>query len=89
MWRSRGDIAIRHTWWISSPNRGSLPFTSFPARIAALEAEQAQLGQRLADPELYRSDAAAVKTLKARYGEIEEQLLQLLERWESLEARAK
>ena len=62
---------------------------ALPARIGALEAEQAELTQRLADPQLYRSEAAAVKALKARYTEIEEQLLQLLERWESLEARGK
>ena len=60
-----------------------------PTRIAGLEAEQAELGERLADPDLYRSDATAVKTLRARYGEIEEQLLRLLERWELLEAKSK
>jgi len=62
---------------------------ALPARIGALEAEQAELTQRLADPQLYRTDASAIKALKARYAEIEEQLLQLLERWESLEAKGK
>jgi len=62
---------------------------ALPTRVAALEAEQAELGRRLADPSLYRSGASEIKTLKARYGEIEAQLLQLLERWEWLEARTK
>ena len=58
-----------------------------PARTEALEREQADLSRRLADPELYRSDPEAVRTVKARYAEIEELLLQLLARWEQLEAR--
>jgi ATP-binding cassette subfamily F protein uup len=62
---------------------------ALPGRIDALEREQAELGRRLTDPELYRSDPEAVKTVKARYGEIEQELLELLERWETLESRTK
>jgi len=60
---------------------------AFPARTEALEREQAELSRRLADPELYRSDPQAVRAVQARYAEIEELLLQLLARWEQLEAR--
>ena len=59
----------------------------FPGRTQTLEREQAELSRRLADPELYRSDPEAVRAVKARYAEIEELLLQLLARWEQLEAR--
>jgi len=56
-----------------------------PARIEALEREQAELTQQLADPDLYRSDPDGVKQAAARHAEVEEILLQLLERWEQLE----
>jgi ATP-binding cassette subfamily F protein uup len=59
----------------------------FPARTETLEREQAELSRRLADPDLYRSDPEAVRAVKARFAEIEELLLQLLARWEQLEAR--
>ncbi len=59
---------------------------ALPDRIAALEAEQATLTARLEDPALYANpqDAQAVS---ARLGAIETELLELLERWEVLEAR--
>jgi len=56
-----------------------------PARIEALEREQAELTQQLADPDWYRSDPDGVKQAAARHAEVEEILLQLLERWEQLE----
>ena len=56
-----------------------------PARIEALEREQADLTRRLADPDLYRSDPDSVKKAAVRHAEVEEVLLQLLGRWEALE----
>ncbi|MBP7567276.1 MAG: ATP-binding cassette domain-containing protein [Burkholderiaceae bacterium] len=58
---------------------------ALPARIQALEAEQAQLRGQLADPSVY-SDAARATQLHARDGAIEEELMEALERWESLSA---
>ena len=60
---------------------------ALPGRIAALEAEQAELAARLADPEVYRSDPRGAVTMQQRSTGIEEELLALLERWEALEAR--
>jgi len=60
---------------------------AIPARIEALEKEQAELHVRLADPALYREAASAVAELKARLEWIETELMTLLERWEALEAR--
>jgi ATP-binding cassette subfamily F protein uup len=59
---------------------------ALPSRIEALELEQAQLNERLADPSLYREQADTVAGLKQRLDGIEADLLALLERWEALEA---
>ncbi|MEW5892910.1 MAG: ATP-binding cassette domain-containing protein [Pseudomonadota bacterium] len=60
---------------------------AIPGRIEALEAEQAALAAQLADPTIYRDRPDAVKALNARAGAIEEELLELLARWEALEAK--
>jgi ATP-binding cassette subfamily F protein uup len=57
-----------------------------PAHIEKLEQEQAQLQATLADPELYRRDAAAFKTLGVHVKEVETDLAQAYARWEQLEA---
>ncbi|BBN88325.1 ATP-binding cassette domain-containing protein [Azospira sp. I09] len=62
---------------------------ALPDRIAALEAEQAGLSQRLEDPGLYQRDPQEAQRCSARLGEIDEELLLLLERWEELEAKSK
>jgi ATP-binding cassette subfamily F protein uup len=58
-----------------------------PARIEALEAEQAALEVALADPATYQPGAADVAALTARREAIEGELLACLERWETLESR--
>ncbi|MCC7546213.1 MAG: ATP-binding cassette domain-containing protein [Burkholderiales bacterium] len=60
---------------------------SLPGRMESLESEQKQLGERLADPELYRADPEEVRRSKARYEQIEDELLLALERWTELEGR--
>ena len=59
-----------------------------PGKIAGLEAEQAELGKRLADASLYQSDPAAAQKASDRLAAIDEELMVMLERWEILEARA-
>jgi len=59
-----------------------------PARMEKLEREQKELGERLADPDLYKADAEEVRRVKARYEQIEEELLLALERWTELEGKA-
>jgi ATP-binding cassette subfamily F protein uup len=58
-----------------------------PARIEALEAEQRAIGERLASASLYTDEPQRVGELQARYAQIEDELLQALERWEALAAR--
>ena len=60
-----------------------------PKLISDLEREQAEIGTKLADPDLYRQDPTAMQTLNARFAEIESLLLQSLEKWEHIEARTK
>ncbi|MCA1978843.1 MAG: ATP-binding cassette domain-containing protein [Thiobacillus sp.] len=60
---------------------------ALPGQIEALEAEQADIAARLADPALYQSDPQAATALHARSEAIEAQLLDALARWEALEAR--
>jgi ATP-binding cassette subfamily F protein uup len=58
-----------------------------PGKMAALEAEQIQLNALLNGTELYAQGAARIAEVTERAGEIEAELLELLERWEALEAR--
>ena len=59
---------------------------ALPARIDALEAEQAAIRAQLADGTLYQSDLPKAIALQARDSAIEEELLHALERWEALGA---
>jgi ATP-binding cassette subfamily F protein uup len=61
---------------------------SLPARIAALEEEQARLTGRLEDPAIYQADPQAAQNAAERLAAIDDELMALLERWELLEARA-
>ena len=58
-----------------------------PARIAALETEQAVLNEALAGTALYAEPADQVVAAHARHGVIDDELLALMERWETLGAR--
>ena len=55
-----------------------------PAQIDALEAEQTAIRDELADASLYARDGTRAAALHARDGEIEELLMQALERWSEL-----
>ncbi len=57
-----------------------------PARIEALETEQAELNKQLTDPDIYRKEGANVAAMHARVEVIDEELMTLLERWERLSA---
>ncbi len=59
-----------------------------PARIAQLEQEQVSISARLADPELYKNHAEEAQGLNQRYAEIDQLLLECLEKWEAIEAKA-
>ena len=60
-----------------------------PVQIADLEAEQASISERLADPELYRKQPEDVQKLNQRFAEIDQLLMESLERWEAIESRVR
>ena len=60
-----------------------------PLLIARLEEEQKQISEQLADPELYRQRPDEVQSLNQRFAEIDVLLMESLEKWEAIEARAK
>jgi ATP-binding cassette subfamily F protein uup len=60
-----------------------------PKLIAKLEAEQAAITQQLASPDVFSANPAEAARMSTRYGEIEGEMLEALERWEQIEARAR
>ena len=60
-----------------------------PQQIAALEAEQAKISERLADSTIYAKEPAEAHKLSERFAEIDQLLLDSLERWEIIEAKTK
>jgi ABC transport system ATP-binding/permease protein len=62
---------------------------SLPDALAALEAEQTELNEKLSNPEIFKNDYKLAASWQARIAEIEELLLEKLERWENLEAKQK
>jgi ATP-binding cassette subfamily F protein uup len=67
-------------------NRERLELEALPARIEALEREQATLVVKLADPAFYRTEAARFAEVKARLESIEREQVAALARWEELES---
>ncbi len=59
-----------------------------PDRIAALEAEQGVLQNRLADPVFYQGPQNAVRDLQTRLAAVDAEIDAALIRWERLEAKA-
>jgi ATP-binding cassette subfamily F protein uup len=60
-----------------------------PQLIASLEDEQSAITAQLNAPDFYKTNPADARRINARFAEIEELLLETLERWERLEARAR
>ena len=60
---------------------------ALPGLIEALEAEQQQIDQTLADGTLFTTDPQRAAQLAERHAAIEEELMTALERWEVLGAR--
>lgn len=60
---------------------------ALPGQIEALETEQAALMEKVNDPATYTSDPGAAQVMANRLAAIDEELLELLERWETLESK--
>jgi len=61
---------------------------SLPGEIEALETEQRTLAERMSGPDYGRTEPAQIAADGKRIGEIDELLMEKLERWEALEAAA-
>lgn len=59
---------------------------ALPPRIEGLEAEQAELHERLADPKLYQEAPDEVKTIRERLDALEAELFVAYGRWEELDS---
>ena len=59
-----------------------------PARIEALETEQAQLEAAIADPGFYRNPAQTITDTLARLETVQAALLEALARWDTLDSRS-
>ena len=59
---------------------------TLPAQIAALEAEQKQIQEALADGNLFSTDNSKAVAMHQRDSEIDEALMEALERWTALSA---
>jgi ATP-binding cassette subfamily F protein uup len=62
---------------------------ALPKEIESLEAEQRALAEKMSSAEYYKQPAEALQADQARSGEIENLLMEKLERWEALEAKAR
>ncbi|PWF40424.1 ATP-binding cassette domain-containing protein [Massilia glaciei] len=60
-----------------------------PALIASLEDEQSAITQQLNSPDFYKTNPADAKRINARFAQIEDELLEALEKWEQIDARSK
>jgi ATP-binding cassette subfamily F protein uup len=60
-----------------------------PQVIAALEDEQSAITAQLNSPDFYKTNPADARRINARFAEIEELLLDALDRWERIEARGR
>ncbi|MDB5754160.1 MAG: transporter ATP-binding protein, partial [Massilia sp.] len=60
-----------------------------PLLIASLEDEQSAIAQQLNAPDFYKTNPADAKRINGRFAEIENLLLEALEKWELIEARSK
>ena len=69
--------------------REAKDLAALPARIEELEAEQAALQARVADPDLYRkNDGDEIRRVQKRMAELTAELEAAYERWDELEAAA-
>ena len=80
---------------VTAPKKVKLSFKDqreleqLPAEIEQLESEQATLSEKLADGSWFVSDANAATVASQRLADIEELLLEKLERWDELENLSK
>ncbi len=71
----------------SMPDWEKKELEELPAQIEALEVDHAELIEKMGDPELYRTDPDALKTLQSEVEAKEAEMEKAFARWEKLEAK--
>jgi len=89
---TRGDVSAPRERGVKPRTRLSYKETrelqALPAEIEALEAEHKALGEKMAGADYYRQPPEVLRADQRRHAEIDRLLLEKLERWTELEARA-
>lgn len=65
----------------------SKELAELPEKIAQLEAQQSALAAQLSEPDIYADGPEAAQRINDQLAELDEQLMALFDRWESLEAK--
>ena len=87
--KAEANKAVAPTKKVKLSFKDQRELEQLPVEIEKLEAEQSTLSDQLADGSWFVQDAAAATQASQRLAEIEEQLLEKLERWDELENLSK
>ncbi|MEK6246311.1 MAG: ATP-binding cassette domain-containing protein [Pseudomonadota bacterium] len=85
----RKDFSVREKGKSKLSYKETRELEALPKEIEALEAEQQALAAKMHAPEYYKQEAQVLRQDQRRNGEIEPLLHEKLERWETLEAKAR
>ena len=89
MARSAGVVGETNRPRAKLNNKEARELQALPEVITALEAEQQLLASKMSAADYFRNSPDILRADQARGAEIEAQLMAKLERWETLEAKAK
>jgi ABC transport system ATP-binding/permease protein len=87
---SRGDASAKRERGVASRKltyKETRELESLPSEISTLEAEQKALFERMHAPDYYRQPPDVLRADRARTDEIEQLLMEKLERWTALETK--
>jgi ATP-binding cassette subfamily F protein uup len=87
--KAGSKAAVREKGRVKLSYKEMRALESLPGEIEALEAEQRALAAKMGAPEYFRQPAQVLRADQKRNGEIEALLMDKLERWEALEAKAR
>ena len=87
--RASGERGIREKTKVKLSYKETRELEAIPGEIEALEAEQKDLFARMHAPDYYRQPPEVLRADQQRTADIEALVLEKLERWEALEAKAK
>jgi len=87
--KAGSKAAVRQKEKVKLSYKETRELESLPKEIEALEAEQATFAAKMSAPEYFKQPPDVLRADQKRNGEIEALLMEKLERWEALEAKAK